>query len=174
LEHDELAGGLMNLLEGAALFAEMRFAYEAAVKGALEKACVVIEDEAKRVIGSYDYGWRELAESTQAERARLGFPPNEPLLRTGEMRDSLEHQVVLAEKKGYVGSNDDKAVWQELGTSRGIPPRSFLGGAAAHKGQEAAEAIGQKIFFALTSKGAGGYAYNHWSGPTAGKFTGKP
>ena len=43
------------------------------------------------------------------------------------MRDSIEHQVHGDEAN--VGSNDDKAVWQELGTDK-IPPRSFLGGAA--------------------------------------------
>jgi hypothetical protein len=31
--------------------------------------------------------------------------------------------------EGHVGSDNDKAVWHELGTAR-IPPRSFLAGAA--------------------------------------------
>jgi len=39
--------GLMSLAEGAALFAEMAVLYEEGVHGALEKACVIIETEAR-------------------------------------------------------------------------------------------------------------------------------
>ncbi|WP_214680105.1 hypothetical protein, partial [Escherichia coli] len=49
----------------------------------------------------------------------------------------------------HVGSNDDKAVWQELGTSRGIPPRSFLGGAAVRKSAEVRDIIGREMHAAL-------------------------
>lgn len=134
----------MNMLEAASKFVAIGVAYEANIHVALEQACVVIEDEAKRVIGTYDYGWPELAGSTQADREKRGFPANEPLLRTGEMRDSIEHNV--AGKSGFVGSNADIAVYQELGTSRGIPPRSFLAGAAIHKGKEAADAVASELF----------------------------
>jgi hypothetical protein len=48
-----------------------------------------------------------------------------PLLETGEMRASIEWNA--EGKEGHVGSNNDKAVWLELGTVR-IPP--FLKGAA--------------------------------------------
>jgi hypothetical protein len=37
-----------------------------------------VENEAKRVIGTYDYDWPQLAASTQAQRVRKGFPANEP------------------------------------------------------------------------------------------------
>ncbi|MFG1388807.1 phage virion morphogenesis protein [Xanthobacter versatilis] len=109
----------------------------------LEKGCQIIEAEAKRVIGTYDYGWKQLADVTKRDRVANGFPENEPLLRTGEMRDSIEHTV--GKDEAQVGSNNDKALWQELGTSRGIPPRSFLGEAAARKAQEVVEAIGQSV-----------------------------
>jgi len=52
---------------------------------------------------------------------------NTPLRETGELRASIEWNAEGNE--GYVGSNNDKAVWHELGTAR-IPPRSFLMGAA--------------------------------------------
>jgi hypothetical protein len=52
-------------------------------------------------------------------RARLAFAL--------ELRASIEWQAHGLE--GAVGSNNDKAVWHELGTSR-LPPRSFLMGAA--------------------------------------------
>lgn len=108
----------------------------------IEEACELVEHEAKRVIGTYEYGWPQLADSTQADRERQGFSPNDPLLRTSDMRDSIEHTVTGAE--GYVGSNDPKAKWQELGTDR-IPARSFLGHAAAHEGEKIADLIGTRF-----------------------------
>src|SRR5258708_21952686 len=88
------------------------------------RACEMVCDEAKRVIGTYDYGWPQLSPETLAHKIA-----NTPLLETGEMRASIEWNSEGNE--GYVGSNNDKAVWHELGTSR-IPPRSFLAGAAMH------------------------------------------
>jgi phage gpG-like protein len=91
--------------------------------GIIAKACEMVCAEAKRVIGTHDYGWPALQPETIA-RKMMG---NSPLLETGEMRASIEWNA--DQHEGHVGSNDDKAVWQELGTSR-IPPRSFLVGAA--------------------------------------------
>ena len=89
----------------------------------VEQACRIVEKKAKDAIGREHEEWPDLAESTIADKQRHGFPTPKPLLRTGEMRDSIEHTVHGNE--GCVGSNNDKAVWQELGTGR-IPPRSFL------------------------------------------------
>jgi hypothetical protein len=114
-----------------------------AEREALEKACVVVEDEAKRVLGTYDYGWPELAEATQTEREKQGYSANDPLLRTGELRDSIEHHVIDS-REAEVGSNNDAAVYAELGTIT-EPPRPFLSGAAAHKGQEVADIIGEEV-----------------------------
>lgn len=79
----------------------------------LDKAAEIIEKEAKRVIGTYDYGWPQLAPSTQAERERAGYPANEPGLRTGAMRDSIEHRVISA-NEAEIGSDDDDLLWFEL------------------------------------------------------------
>lgn len=132
---------MLNLAEAAAIFVDMGFEYDRNARAALDRGCVIIEDEAKRVIGTYDYGWPTLAASTIASKAN----GDTPLLETGEMRDSIEH-TVIDRNNAEVGSNNDKALWQELGTSRGIPPRSFLGGAAAHKGVEAADEIAGEFF----------------------------
>jgi len=105
--------------------ADMRLAQEAI----LEKACQMIEDEAKGAIGNYKYGWPQLAESTQQERVAQGYSANEPLLRTGQLRDSIGH-VVVSSKEAFIGTNDPIAPYQEFGTSK-IPPRPFLGGALA-------------------------------------------
>jgi hypothetical protein len=118
------------LLRFAARVRQLNLTMEAAC----EKACKMVEKEAKRVIGGYDYGWTPLAEATKEDRAAHGFPADEPLLRTGEMRDSIEHNVGRegSQVVGLVGTNHPIAKYQELGTSH-IPPRSFLGEAAMHK-----------------------------------------
>ena len=92
---------------------------------ALETAASWIEDEAKRVIGTYEFDWPQLAASTQADRTRKGFAPNEPLLRSGEMRDSITHEITVPGEEAIIGSDSDVAVYQELGTTT-IPPRPFL------------------------------------------------
>lgn len=78
-----------------------------------------------------------------------GFEENEPLLRTGELRDSIEHAVGAGE--AAIGSNNDKAVWQELGTDK-IPPRSFLGSAAVENAEAVKKIVGETIVIALVGK----------------------
>lgn len=70
--------------------------------------------------------WPPLAESTIADKASKGFAVPAPLLRTGDMRESIEVEVDGFDLEMAVGSHEEKAVWQEMGTSRGIPPRPFL------------------------------------------------
>src|ERR1700687_5810442 len=86
------------------------------------RACEMVCAEAKRVIGEgYDY-WPALQPATLARKMM-----NTPLLETGELRASIEWNA--SGNEGYVGSNNDKALWHELGTAK-IPTRSFLMGAA--------------------------------------------
>ncbi len=113
----------------------------------LEISAKAIEDEAKRVIGTYDYDWKQLSPATQADRVRQGFPANEPLLRTGELRDSIEHKII-DDHHAEVGSNSDIAVYQELGTAN-IPPRSFLAQAAMHKEKQIRKIAGELWHAAL-------------------------
>jgi hypothetical protein len=84
--------------------ADMKFAQEII----LERACKMIEKAAKHAIGTYEFNWPQLAADTQAERARLG-PPNEPLLRRGDLKNSISHYVDKAEPAGYVGSTSEIA-----------------------------------------------------------------
>ena len=139
----------MLTLEGMARILTELAVMDGAEKDALEKAAQVVETEAKRVIGTYDYGWAQLAPSTQKDREDKGYPANEPLLRDGTMRDSIQHKV--EGKSAFVGSNEDIAVFQELGTSR-IPPRPFLAGAAMHKGPEVAKIVGETVVGYLSGK----------------------
>ena len=67
----------MNLPEGAALFAGMAFAYEKNIHDALDGACLIIEKEAQRVIGTYEYGWPPLSPATIARKATGDSPLRE-------------------------------------------------------------------------------------------------
>lgn len=122
---------------------------------ALDRAARIVKAEAKREIGHYQdeagpfQKWAELADSTKRQRARLGFPENEPLLRTGEMRDSIEHRV--GDREAVVGSDSEIAEYQELGTQK-IPPRSFLGGAAFRKAEDVAKELGRSVTMALVGQ----------------------
>jgi phage gpG-like protein len=131
-----------SLVGFASFLGTLKLEMDHANHTALEKAAVIVETEAKRVIGTYDYNWTPLAPSTIASKAT----GDSPLLETGEMRDSIEH--VSTDKDACIGSNNDKAVWQELGTVK-IPPRSFLAGALQHKTHEVVETIGREIHGAL-------------------------
>lgn len=74
-------------------------------------------------------GWPELADATKDDRVSKGFPENEPLLRTGETRDSMSHHVDNAALDVVIGSTDEKMPWFEFGTSR-MPARPVVGPAA--------------------------------------------
>jgi hypothetical protein len=87
------------------------------------KACQMVANAAKEALGTYEFGWISLKPETIARKMR----GDSPLLETGELRDSIQWNA--SGHVGHVGSNLDKAVWMELGTSK-IPPRSFLAAAA--------------------------------------------
>jgi hypothetical protein len=89
----------------------------------VEQACKIIQRKAKAAIGKEHEMWAPLAPSTIADKQHYGYSTPKPLLRSGELRDSIEYTVHGLE--GAVGSNLDRALWLEMGTSR-IPPRSFL------------------------------------------------
>lgn len=92
-----------------------------------------IKADAQSRIGSYQEGegpfpaWANLAETTVDDRLRKGFTPDDPLLRTGALRNSITTSVDGS--VAAIGSASDIALYQEQGTSK-IPPRPFLGPAA--------------------------------------------
>ncbi len=145
----------MELTELALKLGEIALKQKEMEHHVLETAAKAVEQRAKAKIGEYQQeagpfvGWAELAAFTKADRVAKGFPEDEPLLRTGKMRDSIEHQVDGNEAQ--VGSNSDIAVYQELGTAK-IPPRSFLGGAAVEMMPRIIELIGESATAALVGK----------------------
>lgn len=126
------------------------------------KAGVMLAEEAKNILGSYPppgpadrFGlsgmlpydpmrqWQELAPITVHEKTELGYsPPDNPLVRTGEMRDSISYEVALDSRAMMivVGSDVPYAVDQELGTER-IPSRPFLGRAVYEHHREAIQVV---------------------------------
>lgn len=141
----------LTLMEAIGLFSTLGLEVSHAHHDGLERAAKVVEKQAKAYIGTYDARpvWPELAERTKSERSRLGFSDNEPLLRTGELRDSIEHTVshmpgLVGDLEAQIGSNNQKAVWHELGTSK-APPRPFLEPAMKAKIDEILEVIGVAV-----------------------------
>ncbi len=114
----------------------------------VENAAKIIQNDAQKKIGEYqDYAgpfaaWDELADSTKDDRVRLGFSENDPLLRTGELRDSITYDA--RGNEAAVGSDSIIAMYQELGTET-IPARSFLGGAAYESKLPVAEMAARTI-----------------------------
>jgi hypothetical protein len=82
--------------------ADLKLAEEVCV----EKACRMIEKEAKAAIGTYRYDWEPLKPETVARKAR----GDTPLLETGELRDSIEHVVRFGRGHGFRAGDEARAV----------------------------------------------------------------
>jgi phage gpG-like protein len=118
----------------------------------IAKACSMVCAEARRVLGSYDYGWPQLQPETIANKMR----GDSPLLETGELRDSITWNA--EGNVGHVGSDLDKAVWMELGTAK-TPPRSFLVGAAQHMEGEIHKMAGRAALAVMAGRGLHGHEF---------------
>jgi hypothetical protein len=136
---------VVTLKEFAALFDRSAARVRPELEIALKKLGVVVAKTAKKKLGHYNEGWESLAERTIEDKEAKGFPTPSPLLRTGTMRASIKEHVTGLTLE--VGSNDKIAVYQELGTSRGIPPRPFLKTAMLESEPE----VG-KLFLALAER----------------------
>jgi phage gpG-like protein len=150
--------GEFSLLGFAEHLAALTVEVEHETQRALEHAAVIVETEAKAEIGTYQdaagpfAAWSPLADATKRDRVAKGYPEDDPLLREGTMRDSIEHVVIG--RTAHVGSNNEITVYQELGTAK-IPARSFLRGAAFRKEGEVVETLGGRFVSALTGGAMG-------------------
>jgi hypothetical protein len=150
---------MMELLELAAKLGEIALQQHEMEHRILEKAAVLVEKRAKEKVGEYQeqagpfVAWQELADATKEGRLKQGYTEDDPGLRSGEMRDSIEHEVQVPE--AHVGSDDDKLVWFELGTSK-QPPRSVLGGAVVDEMEKIIEIVGESAVAALVGQGVHG------------------
>lgn len=123
----------IDLRELSRIFASASRRTHTVASAIAKEAGVAIRDRAKEKIGTYQEGsgnfpaWEQLAESTQEQRAKAGYTPNDPLLRSGELRESI---TTRSDGNGSItGTTLDIGLWMENGTEK-IPPRPFLGPAA--------------------------------------------
>ena len=139
----------MNLVQLAAELAALGPRIEAAEQQALEQCGAHLQHAAQALIGQELAVWPPLADSTIAEKQALGFTgqvsATDPLLRTGELRDSIQYSA-SGHTRGDVGSDLDVAEWQQHGASRGLPPRLLLGTAL----EQETEACGAIIASAVS------------------------
>lgn len=103
------------------------------------KVCAeLIQKTAQAEIGEYQPAvgpfpaWAPLSEATLADKEAKGYEIPNPLLRTGDLRDSIQYEVSAFE--AIIGSTSPIAAFQEFGTNStgwgsGIPPRPFIGSA---------------------------------------------
>jgi phage gpG-like protein len=144
-----------SFAEAGVYCAELALAQHEANHTSLERATKLLQKKVKEKFGEYQptagkfVEWPELEESTQDERERAGYEPDEPLLREGDLRESI--QTLVRDNEGFVGSNSDIAVWQELGTKT-MPPRSFLGSAAVENIESIGKIVGEGVVLALVGE----------------------
>jgi phage gpG-like protein len=137
--------GVMSILEFVAKTKSIEHDMKEVSHAIVARACEMVCAEAKRVIGVGYPEWPALAPETLAKKMM-----NTPLLETGEMRASIEWNAEGNE--GFVGSNNDKAVWHELGTTK-IPPRPFLMGAAMRMEAEIHAMAAKAVMAVMAGKG---------------------
>ncbi len=110
----------------------------------LEVCAKLIQKSAQAEIGEYQPAigpfpaWADLSDATLSDKESKGFAVPYPLLRTGDLRDSIQYEVSAFE--AIIGSTSPIAAFQEFGTNStgwgaGIPPRPFIG-PAAYKNKE--------------------------------------
>jgi len=102
----------------------------ASLHAGLDKCAKRVEQTAKAEIGHYQSGispfpaWADLADSTEEQKAKMGYPPDSPLLASGGMRASFTHSTGILE--AVIGSTDPKMVFHEFGTPK-MPARPVMG-----------------------------------------------
>jgi phage gpG-like protein len=137
-----------DLAKMAAHFAALEVAEIKSLEHGLKVCAERIEQTAKEEIGHYQsavgpyVAWSPLAESTEEQKAKKGYPANSPLLASGEMQKSIQHEVSAL--TAIIGSTDKKMVYHEFGTVR-IPPRPVMGPAAYRNKDFILETIGHAV-----------------------------
>lgn len=139
MEFNSMGSLALHLLAAEALvLKEMR--------DGLEACAVKIEATAKTEIGHYQpaagpfAAWADLADSTEAEKARKGYPADAPLEASGAMRESITHKTETLET--VIGSTDPKMVFHEFGTMK-MPARAVMGPAVFRNKEYIRRVLGQ-------------------------------
>lgn len=138
--------GVFSLAGLANHFGRIAARFDIGMHGAMKRAAVVVETEAKSAIGTNKYGWPALQPETITRKAN----GNTPLLETGALRDSITHEVNFLNARVY--SDDPKMGYHELGTTK-MPPRPVLATAAQRKEREVAEILGRQAVSLISGDG---------------------
>jgi HK97 gp10 family phage protein len=124
----------------------------------LEACAKKVLKDAKDKIGEYQEAvgpfpaWKQLSEYTMNDKLEKGYVFNEdynPLLRTGELRDSYKQKTFMREAQ--IGSKDPVAKYHEFGTSR-MPARPVLGPALYQNEKFIFKTIQQALITGLIKK----------------------
>jgi phage gpG-like protein len=127
-----------------------------AMQSGLEAVAQRVRDTAREELGHYQpaighfEAWPELADATKDDRVRKGFTENDPLLRSGDLRESIK--AAHNRTEAVIGSESDVAVYQELGTNK-IPPRPFLGPAVLHNEEWIKRLLGRAFVSGFLGEG---------------------
>ena len=141
-----------SLGEFAVALIEVEIEVREALEKGLERVARKIEATAKAEIGTYQDeaggfpAWPELAEATKDDRVKQGFTENDPLLRTGDLQESIAHEVEYPE--AMIGSTDERMPWFEFGTSR-MPARPVMGPAAFRNKDAIQKLVGAAVMAGL-------------------------
>lgn len=123
-----------------------------ALHTATEKIGQIVEARARAEFGTYQPAvgnfpaWDELAETTKDDRVRQGYTENDPLLRSGAMRDETGHSSTALEV--LIGSKDPVMVFQEFGTSK-MPARPVFGPALVNSENDIHLIVGAALMSGL-------------------------
>jgi phage gpG-like protein len=119
------------------------------LKNAARAALVEVKDELRHRFGVYPAivpagfePWQQLRYKTKWNRRKLGFPANQPLLRTGALKNS--YQITEIDGNPALGSNSDYAQIQEEGSgsiARRLRGIKAVGGGAAIGAKHAANQV---------------------------------
>ena len=131
----------------AAFLATLESRIPEARKKGLEAAGKLVKGEIQDEMGHYQgaiHGlpeWAPLAERTVDDRVAHGYTPNDPLVRSGELRATIGYTV--HDDHVEIGSPDKIMEYQEFGTPDArfpIPPRPVIGGSLFRRLDDAVKA----------------------------------
>lgn len=168
---------LLHSFGEAAKMLERTAAVEFVLEAALHRIGAHVEKEAKEEIGEYQEAvgpypaWAPLAETTlngwrgHPGKIELGYaPPDNPLLREGDLRDSISYTVEHLAVS--IGSSSDVMLYQEQGTAT-IPPRPVLGPAAFKSKHVIEKLVGAALMVGLIGAEEAGHLLDEVTGKAA-------
>lgn len=148
----------MNFAELADIIAAQAAAIPEAAREGVAAGAELVKKDAQERIGEYQDAvgdlpaWAPLADVTKADRVQRGFTEDDPLLRSGKLRDSIEVRGV--DEGAAIGVFDPEmttiAASMEYGyynvrAGRPVAPRSYLRAASETKGEAAAAEIASRV-----------------------------